>query len=161
MSQPFDISKLTPLPNYVVNALNNPQRTWQGLPQTYQPQIIPTVTQSILSPLPILQIPTQPTVVQLILSPLPPQLGIIQLPNVPQPYPNIQPQPTIYIPTNGTKTKSYHQFTQELQLAPLSPRLPRIERKDPPTVVTHSVKVTKMEKCCICYDKDIPTKNRY
>jgi len=189
MSKTFDVSKLTPLPDYVVNALSKTQRPRQVPSQ--QTLIVDNEPQQglslpILTPLP--PITDLPTTVQV--QPVPdrisqPPPGTIQLPEIQQTQPtelNPRPIPTSLngpasqttlkaltplppistvstITTVETSPNTEHKFTQELQLAPLSPRSPRIERQAPPTVVTHPVEPTQTETCCICYDTEIPTTN--
>ncbi len=53
------------------------------------------------------------------------------------------------------------QYTSELHLAPLSPRLSRNKPKIPKVVTKKVVPkvLEKTETCCICYDEEIPTSN--
>jgi len=53
------------------------------------------------------------------------------------------------------------QYTSELHLAPLSPRLSRNKSKIPKVVTKKVVPkvLEKTETCCICYDEEIPTSN--
>jgi hypothetical protein len=63
------------------------------------------------------------------------------------------------IPTIPTNIGTQNQYIRELELAPLSPRSPRVMKPTSPVVVTHPVQQGATETCCICYDTEIPTNN--
>lgn len=129
MSRNFDVSKLTPLPNYVVNALGKTQ-TIEGAQDV--PQQI-TLPQPILSPLPpiptvITQSPPRNIQPSPDRKPQPPP-GTIQLPDIPQTSPARQPtsppqQPTMYIPTALTRKTSDVTLTPTTPLSPLTRLIP-------------------------------------
>ena len=77
-----------------------------------------------------------------LMSPLPPISPMVPLPT-----------PAVHDPIKIS------QYTQELQMTPLSPRSPRVKINNLPIVVTHNVEPIQTETCCICYDEEIPTHN--
>ncbi len=208
--KPFDISKLTPFPEFTVNILNNStHHSTQYSPPYSSQQNKDVATPILLGPI-IPMAPLSIDIMNTIIYPdakhgtdksdstkqnydkqnnitlpntLPYQL--IQLPDIPQ---NEKEEPVLQQPTMTTSTLTPNapmtmlvplinpvtkictkpatkpltdqRFTRELQLAPLSPKSPRIERKEPLIVITHSVQpvqLIKTETCCICYDDEIPT----
>ncbi len=174
-TQPVQLAKQTT----VISTLAPTLPTLTPLPQlpliapVQQPRTIAVVSHSpTLVPIQPVQQATQQLTKQL-------SLELIQLPTIQQ-IPNVATSPeqqTIKLPTlvpagqhiaieTGTKVptiptnpEAQTQYTRELQLAPLSPRSPRIGRKIPPAVVTHPTKPVATETCCVCYDQEIPTTN--
>lgn len=154
MSQKFTIPKLTPLPDNVLTILNigEDKETKGKLPaQIKLPQV-----NNPLNPAPQLETP-EPHQIKLpnvIMSPLPPLNPMVPLVPLPQinTTQNINPA-AVHNPVK------INQYTQELQMVPLSPRSPRVKITSPPVVVTHQVEPTQTETCCICYDEEIPTHN--
>ena len=163
---------LVPLPRAPLPTL--PTAPLPTLPTAPLPQL-PLIA-SVKQPLPITTVSPLPT-----LPPLQPiqQLtqGLIQLPTIQQiPHVATSPaQPTIKlptltpigqytaavtgdkVPTIPTNPEAQNQYTRELQLAPLSPRSPRIGQQIPPAVFTHPTQPVSTETCCVCYDEEIPT----
>ena len=156
MKRPFDLSKLTPLPDHVINALaNNPV---PANPVHAQTIIVPLPTDKgliadpnvIFSPLPALT-PIRPIIPNII-------PGTAQMQQVPIQIP-ITKLPTIPVTTLPKVNMTKNNYVNELQLAPLSPRSPRIVRTNPPPVVVHPTAKVETETCCVCYDEEIPTTN--
>jgi len=150
MKRPFDLSKLTPLPDHVINALTNFPTVQPVQPVPVQP--VHTTNRNLIadpnvifSPLPALT-PIRPIV---------PTLQVKAPIQIPQPMIPITqiPQVTLPVINNGPN------YVQELQLAPLSPKSPRIVRTNAPLVVVHPTVKVETETCCVCYDEEIPTTN--
>ncbi len=164
---------LSPLPP--LQTVLSPQPTQPIRPTTTQP---PSGTVQ-LPPIPQTQqfpaIPDQPT---LPVSPIPrpgsqvlapgprPGSQVLapgpKLPTVTAPVPKLPivtaPVPKLPTVTAPISPEAQQRFTQELQLAPLSPRSPRFVQKVP-AVIIHPVQPMLTETCCICYDEEIPTTN--
>jgi len=76
---------------------------------------------------------------------------LITLPDIPQ----TTTVPRTMIP--NTNNIELTQYTRELQLAPLSPKSPRVVIKSDPVVLTHPTNLnqTVTQDCCVCYDEKI------
>jgi len=130
VKQPLPITTVSPLPT--LPPLQPIQQLTQGLIQLPTIQQIPHVATS----------PAQPTIKLPTLTPIGQYTAVVTGDKVPT------------IPTNP---EAQNQYTRELQLAPLSPRSPRIGQQIPPAVFTHPTQPVSTETCCVCYDEEIPT----
>jgi len=158
MSGIFDVSKLTPLPDNIKRALRPKKQTLTEISfpvRNVEKSVNGEPNTLVLPPLTIL--PNN-------------NIELITLPDIPQTsdplqvtpsqptmsYANIQS--TFPITGQSDNQQIMNQYMNELQVAPLSPRSPRV-RPTNVSIVSHPVHKTVTESCCICYDEEISTTN--
>ncbi len=164
----YDISKLPPIPVFDISNLPPLKDTGKNIVKKVndeKKEILPILLPiNVFHQAPKVVLPETnllPSLPRLPQDPkvdiLPPSANLLpSLPRLPQaPKVDILPSNANLLPIKN------QQYTSELHLAPLSPRLSRNKTKIPKVVTKKVVPkvLEKTETCCICYDEEIPTSN--